>query len=180
MLIDNDNKMQAFFAIIIFTISCLFTVANYYLAEKQQVEFLKKNERIRIAKELKIERFKLFNQINKLVGERLYLSRRFLGAVQNQLDFRARGIEKRYLACRDKWNFNVYRNLSLISHYFGKELREEFEGKISNKLVAMGTKIEKAFRNKSKPKKIKCLELKTIPGDLLRFNKKALQKIEGR
>ena len=188
--VERDIKLQILFALVIFTISCLFTIANYYLTREQQLKFIQSNEDIRRAKDLKSERFELFDQLNSLVGERLYLTRNLFGAISGyyvkenkeiESEYyveKIKEIEPGYYEARENWNFNIYRLYSLITHYFGKELRNEFEEKINNPLVNMGKEIERILRDGRYFKDLDIKKLTEIQGNILRFNKKALDIIE--
>lgn len=184
---ENEKRKQqfwrdAFFAIIMFVVACIFAIFNHILIKGQQLKFLEKHNRIDDSWELKSKRYEFFDHLSKLIDKRYYMTMRFSGAIKENNAEKIGEIEAKFTNAIEDWMFNIYKNLALIEYYFGMELRNEFEEKINNPIVKIADKIENVRKNNNYRKKLKTKkideEINKLRGNILRFYKKILNFID--
>jgi hypothetical protein len=96
---------------------------------------------------LRDERRKIFEELTNITGKRIYRMRRLQWALRSGDAEKATARLNDYAAVLIEWNDNIARIFSLVEMYFGKELRDYFEKKVSLDLVHIGSALEKRYRS---------------------------------
>lgn len=117
------------------------------------------------------KRFNTFEELSKMTGERLYVTRQLLGVKQRNEN------EKKYVENYNevvrKWNIEIYRFYALIDNLYDNQLRKEYESKVDDPLVNIGKKI----RYRGEISKISSRKLDTISMNVLVVDKLLLERL---
>ncbi len=117
------------------------------------------------------KRFGMFEELSKMTGERLYITRKMLGAFQSNTN------ESKYKEAYDevvrKWNIDTHRFYALIDNFYDVELRREYELKVNNPLVKVGNTI----RYKKITSNFVSKQLDTISMNILGVDKMLLERL---
>ena len=117
------------------------------------------------------KRFNTFEELSKITGERLYITRRLLGANQRNVDEEIS--EKNYDGIVTKWNIEIYRFYALIDNLYDTQLRETYEAKVNDPLVRIGKKI----RYRGDISRVASRQLDTISMNILEVDKLLLERL---
>ena len=125
--------------IITFLLTSVFgtVIATYF---QDRIWKHQQNERIR--EEERSKALEIFDEISKLLDQRLYRYRQILYAFRSKKEERISRAFSEYRDVLFEWNDNLNRNYSRIEIYFGINSRRKLEDDIAKDLIYIGYLLE--------------------------------------